>query len=171
MCPCDGSLDEAEYAEVIARLRQGLLEDPAVLLDPIADRMRSYSASCRYEEAGWLRDRHRALARALEERRAWQCLLDAGRIVATQRGEHVAIDAGYFLAGWTGSTPPLMPPVVEGPRPTTPPDALVAEEARLLWRFLTDPTTEILESGGTVVGVIEDTQEWVEHVEEYLRAS
>ena len=171
MCPCDGTLDEAEYAEVIARLRHGLLEDPTVLLDPIADRMRAYSADCRYEEAGWLRDRHQALARALEARRAWQCLLDAGRIVATQRGDHVAIDAGFFLAGWTGSTPPLLPPVVAGPTPTTPPDALVAEEVRLLWRFLTDPTTEVLDPALPVVGAIEDTQQWIDHVEEYLRAS
>ncbi len=171
LCPCDGTLDEAEYAEVIDRLRHGILEDPSMLLDPIADRMRSYSASCRYEEAGWLRDRHQALAKALEARRAWQCLLDAGRIIATQRGESVAVDGGYFLAGWTGSTPPLLPPIIDGAKPTTPSDALVAEEARLLWRFLTDPATEILESGTEIEGTIKHARKWLDHAEEYLRAS
>lgn len=169
-CPCAGDLSTAEYASVMEALGRGVREDPALLLNPIADRMRLLAAGQRFEEASWSRDRHRALARALRDRRNWELLLASGQVLARRGLATVLIDGGYFLAGWTGDEAPLLPPPTPTTPMTTPPDALVAEEAGLLWTFLSDPATEVLESGPLPSTVFQSEFEWLTAAEHYLRA-
>ena len=69
LCPCDGNLDPAAYRPVVERLMAGVESDPALLLRPLAERVAALAREGRFEEAGWVRDRHHALARALERRR------------------------------------------------------------------------------------------------------
>lgn len=171
LCPCAGDLPGAEYSSVVAALERGIREDPTLLLNPIADRMRLLAAGQRFEEAGWLRDRHRALARALRERRNWEMLLAAGQVLARCGPASVLIDGGYFLAGWLGDEAPLLPPPTSPTPMTTPPDALVAEEAALLWSFLTDPATEVLESGPLPSSAFRAEVDWLTAAEHHLRAS
>ena len=105
----------------------------------------------RFEEAGWVRDRHRALARALEHRRAWRLLQTAGSIRAVGPDGGAAIEQGRLLAAWPdGPAPPLLPQ--PGP-PGTEEVALRigdAEEAWLIWKWLKRPESQILSSGVAV---------------------
>lgn len=141
LCPCDGSLDEGTYRDAIAPILRAM-DTPEALLDPLAARMRALAATNRFEEAAWLRDRHEALRRCLEWRQAWELLGRAGRVTARRGDVTVVIDGGRLTTTWIGThTPPL--PLPGGVHPTTPPDALVAEELSLLWKFLTDPATRI----------------------------
>src|SRR5690606_27437524 len=72
LCPCDGTLTQDEYAPVVELVQEGISSRPELLLEPLAERMERLAAAQRFEEAAVVRDRHRALARALERRRAWQ---------------------------------------------------------------------------------------------------
>ncbi len=139
LCPCDGTLTSEEYSPVVELIREGVTARPELLLQPLAERMERLAAEQRFEEAAAVRDRHRALARALERRRAWQALRDAGTIeVLGSGGERVLIRGGRLVHSWKGASgPPLVALDAEDVAPTpVPPDALVAEEAHLLWRWL-----------------------------------
>ena len=145
LCPCDGSLDPAAYAAAIEPVRLAD-RDPATLLAPLVDRMRALAAADRFEEAAWLRDRHRALGRSLERRQVWELMGRAGRVVANgDDGATVVIDAGRFTTSWVGQ-PPLLPEPVQAPHPTTPSGVLAAEELDLIWKLLTDPGTRVVEA-------------------------
>jgi DNA polymerase-3 subunit epsilon len=151
LCPCDGTLDAGRYADVVAELRAGIDGSPEVLLDPLVDRMSVLAGAERYEEAGWVRDRHRALSRALDRRAAWAMLQRAGSVRAVGPDGGAAIERGLLAAAWpNGPTPPLLP------APSGAGDAEVAtslgdaEEAWLVWRWLTDQSTSLLESATTI---------------------
>jgi len=142
LCPCDGSLDEVAYVAAIAPLTNAT-EYPDHLLDPLSARMRALAAANRFEEAGWLRDRHRALRAALERRHRWQLLGEAGRVVAERDDTTVVVDAGRFVTSWIGDAPLLADPEHHPPS-TTPESVALAEELDLVWKFLTDPSTRIV---------------------------
>lgn len=154
LCPCDGTLGQDEYQPVVDLIRRGMTDEPAALLAPLAERMRRLAAECRFEEAAATRDRHRALARALEHRRAWQAMQAGGTIeVEDGCGNRAIIDGGRLVASWTGgSHPPLLPrsPQTLGDRLPVPPDVLIAEEAHLLWRWMTSAGTRLVESQGAM---------------------
>ena len=118
LCPCDGSLDPAAYRPVVERLVAGVERDPALLLGPLAERVAALAREGRFEEAGWVRDRHHALARALERRRAWQALAGGGLVCAEHPdGGGALIDHGRLAASWeAGGRPPLLP-LPDGPAP------------------------------------------------------
>ena len=149
-CPCDGSLSENEYSDVIATLLAAIDGDPGVLLSPIRQRMVELAAAQRYEEAGWMRDRYRALARALDRRAAWNAMLTAGSVRAEQGSEGAFIEDGRFGLGWQLPNQPLLP----WSEPTTdrtivdtvPGSVLDAEEAHLIWSWLASPGTVIIDS-------------------------
>ncbi|MCB2223660.1 MAG: DEDD exonuclease domain-containing protein [Actinobacteria bacterium] len=154
MCPCDGTLPEGDYAEVVERIVAGVSAEPDLLLGPLAQRIASLAATERFEEAAWVRDRHRALARSLERRRAWQTLQRAGTIHAAEDdGASAAlIERGRLVAAWAdGSHPPLLR--ISAPEPDPPPlpaDLGDAEEAHLVWRWLTSGRVRLLEAGGVI---------------------
>ena len=154
LCPCDGTLSTADYEPVVQTIRMGMSDRPDLLLEPLARRMDRLAADQRYEEAAALRDRHRALARALERRRAWQAMQAAGTLeVQGTDGERAVLAHGHLLSAWkAGSTPPLVPLPEPAATPTTPvpPDVLVAEEAHLLWRWMTAPGSRLMDVQGAL---------------------
>lgn len=150
LCPCDGRLAPADYAPVVETIRRGVDEQPELLLEPLLERMNRLSSEQRYEEAATVRDRHRALARALERRRAWQALQAGGTIEVEGRvGERAVIHRGRLLHAWrAGSHPPLpaAPEPGTASPPPVPPDMLAAEEAHLLWRWMTAPGSRLVDA-------------------------
>ncbi|HEY6628157.1 MAG TPA: hypothetical protein VI193_04165, partial [Acidimicrobiia bacterium] len=99
----------------------------------------------RYEEAGWLRDRHHALSRAIERRQVWSALSAFGLCeVESRDGCRVLIDHGKLVSTWRlDRTPPLRPApeVGEHGNRQVPESVEIAEEADLIWKWL--DTTEI----------------------------
>ena len=85
MCPCDGDVDDAEYAAVVRTIRAGIETDPELLLAPLVERMNERARQERFEDAAAARDRYQALAIALDRRRNWQTLQAAGRLWAEAR--------------------------------------------------------------------------------------
>jgi DNA polymerase-3 subunit epsilon len=155
LCPCDGTLDESAYRPVVDRVRAGIEEDPSLLLDPLAEKMSEMAGLQRFEEAAWSRDRYRALARALERRREWQAMNRAGLVWAESgTGEGAVIDRGRLTLAWNGRRGPALAPVGEHPDddwPQTPPSVQVAEEAHLVWQWLTGEDVRLLDATGPLL--------------------
>ena len=143
-CPCDGTLDETAYRQVVDILVTGIDQAPALVLDPLADRMMRLSEQRRYEEAAQVRDRHDALALAIERRRAWRALTAAGTLEAEARdGPRLVVDRGRLVET-------KAPPGPVAPSPMAPPDVQAAEEADLLWKWLTTAPARLVESSGNL---------------------
>ena len=158
ICPCDGSVDEEVYAVVAERLRSGLVDDPALLLDPLRDRMARLSQQRRFEDAAEARDRYRALARSLERRRAWQALTASGTVwLEDAAGDGVVVRHGHLAAAWNGRT---SLPLVSAEGPATgvtevPASVADAEEAALIWRWLErDGVSVVQGTGGLALPVM-----------------
>jgi DNA polymerase-3 subunit epsilon len=153
LCPCDGTLDSAKYRTVIDRLIEGIQTDPAILLTPLVERMTALAADGRFEEAGWARDRHAALARALERRRTWKALCNAGVVRAESRSGGAFIDRGRLLGAWEPGSP--LPPALplaeaEADPPEVPLSPADADEAQLVWRWLNSGQVTLLEVSGSL---------------------
>ena len=149
VCPCDGSVPNDAYREVVDRLRRGVEECPAELLDPLVVRVSDYARSARFEEAAEARDRHRALARSLDDRRNWDVLRHAGLLWAEDMtGDSVLIEHGRLVASWAHDEhPPLSTTSSADFSPHRVPDSVAgAEEARLLWKWLNRPEVRVVES-------------------------
>ena len=100
LCPCAGQVSEAEYGAVIQRLVRGLTTEPALLLDPLADRMNALAGAERFEEAADTRDRAAALARALTRQRRLESLRRSGRVeIQESDGRRVVLAGGRLLDG------------------------------------------------------------------------
>jgi DNA polymerase III subunit epsilon len=147
-CPCDGRLDETSYREVVDRLLAGLDGDPGAILDPLADRIVSHAREHRFEQAGWARDRYRALARALERRHVWRSLQTAGTVHAVGPDASALIERGRLVTSWSdGSRPPLLPvPAPEPDSSETADTVTAAAEADILWRWLTSPGVTVVDA-------------------------
>jgi DNA polymerase-3 subunit epsilon len=149
ICPCDGSVAEEDYAAVVAQLEHGVITDPETLLAPLTQRMITHARNERFEDAATLRDRHGALGRSLERRRAWQALQGAGMLWAEDGdGDSVLIDHGRLAAAWRapGSPPLLRITGLDDVLDSVPPSVAVAEEAHLLWRWLDRPGVQIVDA-------------------------
>ncbi|MGI9022294.1 MAG: DEDD exonuclease domain-containing protein [Acidimicrobiales bacterium] len=79
-CPCAGTVSEADYGALVRQVVAGLTVDPALLLDPLHDRMTALAEAERFEDAAVARDRAEALARALHRQRLFDRLRRAGRV-------------------------------------------------------------------------------------------
>jgi DNA polymerase III subunit epsilon len=102
-CPCSGSVAAEEYGALVLRLVDALSRDPAALLDPLSDRLSRLSVQQRFEEAGDLRDRAGALARALERQRRHDAVRGAGRIeLDLGDGAWAVIEGGTLCAAGGG---------------------------------------------------------------------
>jgi DNA polymerase-3 subunit epsilon len=135
-CPCDGTLSRDAYQEVVDELVRAICLQPGSLLQHLEERIATLAASLRYEEAALTRDRHRALAAALDARRVWTALAEAGTILAENgQGEKALVEWGRLTATWTDRQPlrpvPAPPQSMEVPQ-----DVAAAEEARLIWKWL-----------------------------------
>jgi DNA polymerase-3 subunit epsilon len=153
MCPCDGSLSEGDYREVVLDLVEGMNRRPEILLTPLEKKMHVLSENQRYEEAGWLRDRHDALARSIEVKQRWNSLVGGGVWEAeTNDGSFALIDHGRLLATWDrGESPPLRPiTTTEASHPEVPPNVETAEETRLVWRWLERSDLRLVNSTGAL---------------------
>jgi hypothetical protein len=108
----------------------------------------------RFEEAGWARDRHEALARAIEMCRAWVALSRLGVCeLESEDGSHVLVDHGRLISTWkTGSGPPLRPApdIGDGAAGFDVPDSVeTAEEAHLIWRWMGTRSVRLVDATGT----------------------
>jgi DNA polymerase-3 subunit epsilon len=149
MCPCDGSVPDEEYQELVTRLRRGVEQHPAELLDPLVARIREYARTARFEEAADMRDRHRSLAAALANRRNWGVLRQAGLLWAEDsQGDSILVEDGRLVAAWgPGEQPPLEAAQSAGSAlHHVPPTVAAAEEAQLIWKWLDRPGVCIIES-------------------------
>jgi DNA polymerase III subunit epsilon len=153
-CPCDGSLAVDRYRAIVDRLVHAVDHEPGLLLDPLVERIAGLSHEQRYEEAAWARDRHRALVRALERRRAWRILSAAGRIEAHRGDEHAVIDQGRLVAAWIGDDVPLVAPPVAEPADPVASSILAQEEADLAWSWLGAAGTLLHDVTGTLASPI-----------------
>jgi DNA polymerase-3 subunit epsilon len=146
-CPCDGTMDVADYDSIVARLLTGIRSRPELLLDPLVERMARLAESQRYEEAAWTRDRHDALARALQMRRIWQSLTTAGVIeLETVEGHRVVIDHGRCALG-TVTAPG--PGLVADEMTEVAPTVEIAEEAQIVWSWLSKTPVRLVEASGS----------------------
>ena len=153
LCPCDGTLGADDYGAVVKTLIEGMTHRPEILLGPLEQRMRELAESRRYEEAAWARDRHDALARAIEAKQCWNSLVRGGIWEAeTDDGSFALIDHGRLLATWdSGQSPPLRPVVVsDTPLPEVPPNVETAEETRLVWRWMERSELRLINSTGSL---------------------
>jgi DNA polymerase-3 subunit epsilon len=154
LCPCDGRLDPAVYRMMVDQVIEGVTHHPSILLEPLVVKMSQLSSERRYEEAAWARDRHDALARALETSRWWVALDGLG--VAELEGDdgsHVVIDHGRLVCSWSeGSSPPLRPAPDQADRldGSVPVSVENAEEARLIWTWMQKTPIRIVEASGTL---------------------
>ena len=151
-CPCDGSLLPADYRPIVERLIEGLDHDPELLLTPLVEKMNQLSEHHRYEEAGWVRDRHIALARAIERRRVWSALTDLGFCeVESRDGCRALIDHGKLVSTWRlDRTPPLRPAPLVGEQSLrqVPESVEIAEEADLIWKWLDTSEIRLVDATG-----------------------
>lgn len=152
-CPCDGTLDRATYRRIVDELIRGIESEPQLLLQPLREKMRRYASDRRFEEAGSMRDRHDALARALQRRFEWRALQEAGWFeIGSGSGAHAVIDHGILVASWEhGGTAPLLTVSAGDSRgsPSDVPGSVeIAEEASLIWRWMTSDATLLHDSTG-----------------------
>jgi len=153
LCPCDGSVADDAYQVVVERVREGIEDNPAVLLDALRERMARLAGGRRFEDAAEARDRYQSLARSLERRRAWQALSAAGTLwVEDDAGDGIAVSHGRLVGSWNArSQPPLVaaePPITPGT--TVPESVQTAEEAHLIWKWLERDSVSIVQSTGTL---------------------
>jgi DNA polymerase-3 subunit epsilon len=102
LCPCAGGVSTAEYGEVVERVRVGIEREPALLLEPLEERMRTRAAAERFEEAADVRDRAGALASALHRQRRAEQLRRSGTVeLDLGDGARVELGGGRLLRAWS----------------------------------------------------------------------
>jgi DNA polymerase-3 subunit epsilon len=102
-CPCAAAISEDDYGRIVDRVVHGLTRDPALLLDPLADRMHAMAAVERFEEAAELRDRANALATAIARQRRLDGLRRARHvIVELDDGVVIELDGGRLADDRSG---------------------------------------------------------------------
>jgi DNA polymerase-3 subunit epsilon len=152
-CPCDGSLDEGQYARVVAELIEAISSRPHRLLTSLAGRMSRLAREQRYEEAAWVRDRHDALVRALQRRWEWEALSSAGWLELEHADGTIAIvDHGVLVETRPPGTQPVLRPGAPGSADSPPPVAPSvesADEAHLIWRWIESSPTRVVECTGS----------------------
>ncbi|MGH8944872.1 MAG: DEDD exonuclease domain-containing protein [Acidimicrobiia bacterium] len=150
LCPCDGSLSPDRYRLVVEQVIEGISSRPELLLDGLIRRMERLAGEQRFEEAGLVRDRHRALARALETRHRWRSLVSAGVVELEHQGGHrLVIDHGRLAETSLATSSVLqLPADVSAAATEVPPSVEASEEANLLWRWLASGSLLLLDATG-----------------------
>ena len=151
-CPCDGDLDEARYARVVADLVEAISSRPQRLLTNLQDRVSRLARDQRYEEAAWARDRHDALVQAVQRRWEWQALSSAGWLELEHADGTVAVvDHGVLVETRPPGSPPRLRPSYQpapSPSPSVAPSVESSEEAHLIWRWIESAPVRVVECSG-----------------------
>lgn len=150
-CPCDGSLDEVAYGEIIERLIAAIDGEATALLDRLEERMARLAIEQRYEEAGWARDRHDGLVRALERNWQWRALASAGWMELEHvDGTTAVVDHGTLVETRPPGTPPRLRSGIREPQPVSAvaPSVENAEEAAIIWKWLEKNQVRVMECSG-----------------------
>jgi DNA polymerase-3 subunit epsilon len=102
LCPCAGDVTAARYREAVETASRGLTGEPALLLEPLQERMNALARVERFEEAADVRDRAAALAGALFRQRRSEQLRRSGTIeLDLGNGSRVELDGGRLLRAWS----------------------------------------------------------------------
>jgi DNA polymerase-3 subunit epsilon len=102
LCPCAGGITAARYRTVVEIAHRGLTGEPALLLEPLQDRMNALARVERFEEAADVRDRAAALASALFRQRRTEQLRRSGTIeLDLGNGSRVELHGGRLLRAWS----------------------------------------------------------------------
>ena len=161
VAPCDGSVDEATYAELVAQLRDALLHRPDDVVAALTTRMNALAADERFEEAGIHRDRLAAFVRAAARTQRLSALTRCPEVVATRREDHggwavhvvrygrlaaagvipAGADAHRYVSGLRASAETVRPGL--GPVP-----AASAEETEQILRWLESPGIRLVDIDG-----------------------
>ncbi len=150
MCPCDGDLSLSEYSSAVETLLAAIDGAPTHLLDNLVERMNRLSIDQRYEEAGWVRDRHDALVNALRKKWQWEALASAGNLVFEHLdGWAISIDNGLFVGTFQPGELPINTPDPVASTPV-PPNVQVAEEATLIWNFIEKQPLKLTHASGSL---------------------
>ena len=96
LAPCDGRVDPERYGELVRRLVSSLTS-PGGLLGALDRRMSELSDQERYEEAGLVRDRIRALADALSRARTDAWLAGSGTFAVDVGGRPSTLSSGSLI--------------------------------------------------------------------------
>ena len=107
VAPCDGRVDPERYGELVRRLVSSLTS-PGGLLGALERRMAHLAEQERYEEAGLVRDRLRALADALARGRTDAWLVGAGAAQRARRRPDRR--SGSTTERWCAATMPNRSP-------------------------------------------------------------
>jgi DNA polymerase-3 subunit epsilon len=108
VAPCDGRVDSERYGELVRRLVSSLTS-PGGLLGALERRMASLADQERFEEAGLVRDRLRALAEALARGRRDTWIVGAGALtVRDGAGSTIRFIDGAMVRG-DGAGPLAIP--------------------------------------------------------------
>lgn len=154
LCPCDGTLDEETYGSTVSRIIDGIVSDPSLLLDPLVLKMTALASEQRYEEAGWVRDRHDALARAIESRRTWQALSGLGVWEAeAAEGTRALVDRTHLISTWTADQPPTLRPTPDSSQEDcygVAPSVQQSEETAVIWKWLVSAVPRFVDATGTL---------------------
>lgn len=104
-CPCSGATSEADYRRIANHAARAMSFEPALVLDPLHERMRALASQARFEDAATVRDRAQAFARAVERHRRVTALLAADRLVLEIDGGGAVIESGRMVSAWPAERP------------------------------------------------------------------
>jgi DNA polymerase-3 subunit epsilon len=136
-CPCAGEVSAGEYAAIVQRAIAAMTTDPALVLDPLADRMRALAAEQRFEEAADVRDRANAFAEALLRQRRMQLVRAADLVdLRTPDGTLVRLRSGALIDVAPSDALPAAPPSLLDDLPGPPIPRHLADELLCIARYL-----------------------------------
>src|SRR5690606_17134276 len=87
LAPCTGGVTPEDYQDVVDRLLAAACNDPAPVVDVLAQRMERYATSERYEEAAAQRDRMAGFVQACARQQRLAALTVVPHLVAARREE------------------------------------------------------------------------------------
>ncbi|GGF31503.1 DNA polymerase III subunit epsilon [Marmoricola endophyticus] len=157
LSPCDGSVEVADYALLVADLRDALLHRPDDVVAAVGRRMAALSERQRFEEARLHRDRLAAFVRAASRTQRLSALTRCPELVAARREDdgrwsvHVVRHGRLAGAGripreahagdWVSDLRASCETVLPGPGPTP---AATAEESEKVLRWLEQPGVRLV---------------------------
>jgi DNA polymerase III subunit epsilon len=154
--PCDGRVDPERYGELVRTLLSSL-QRPGGLLAALETRMSSLAHQERFEEAGLVRDRLRALAEALRRARQDAWLVRAGvMVLATPRDARVRL-RGACLAGDDAPGPIALPCPPERADELSAVRSWIAAQRDLRVEHVDVPPAEHVDGGREIARVLGST--------------